>query len=115
MGVLKRSVMLAILLAMPMVGHTQTSETVTYDWTAPTTGGAVASYNVYVASNDTTSWAMVGNVPTNTWTTTWACGIARWVKVRAVGTTGLLGPFSPASLRDFAECPPGACGRPTKR
>ena len=131
---MKKLAAIIILVSMavwPPISHAQQS--ITYSWTAPTTGGAVLGYTVYLNPGNGTWIVAQDSTATRSYTYTQPAATSHQIKVAAfnrgvspvmVGeliTMTLVGPrrygpdspFSVPSTVDPAA--PGGCGRPTKQ
>lgn len=122
--------LLAISAAWPPTSQAQQS--ITYTWSAPTTGGTVLGYTVYLNPGNGTWIVAQDSTATRSYTYTQPAGTSQQIKVAAfnrsvspvmVGeliTMTLVGPrrygpdspFSVPSTIDPAA--PGGCGRPAK-
>ncbi len=110
--ILRNATVLAFLVAAlgaaPAVAQTMD---VAYQWTAPTTGSAVAHY-VVQRSIDGGAWAQVATAPTVNYTLAATIGVSHRIRVAGVDAAGRQGPFSLPS--DPYTPDPGAPGQPGK-
>jgi hypothetical protein len=113
---LVKLVVLAALtaLAIPGPAHAQTVDTmsVSYQWTAPTTGSDVVHYVVEHEINGSNVWTTEGQTDTNSYTLDLTVGQTHRVRVAAVDAEGRQGPWSVPS--DPHTPDPGAPGQPGK-
>lgn len=111
-GLFTLSLLMAVTLFWP--GRTlkaQTSHGIVLTWTAPTTGGAPASYNVK-RGTASGSEVTIASVPAATLTysdTTGVGGVKYFYVVTAVNASGESGPSNEASATFFLAAP-GAPG-----
>lgn len=88
--------------------------TVTYTWTAPTTGSPVISYDVEITNNGTTWTSYAVATTTSVSVTVQELQMVQ-IRVRGKDALGRPGPWSVASdpwTNDPG--PPGGCGKPTR-
>jgi len=108
-------------------------QTASYTWTAPTTGGAVLGYTVYLNPGTGTWIVAQDSATTRSYTYTQPAGTSHQVKVAAfnravtpimsgeliIGTAvgpRRYGPDSPLSTPSTVDpAAPGGCGRPVKQ
>lgn len=113
---LVKIVVLAALtaLAVPGLALAQTVDTMTvsYQWTAPTTGSAVVYYVVEHDVDGSNDWQPEGQTDTNSFTLDLAVGQAHRIRVAAVDAEGRQGPWSVASDPYTPDL--GAPGQPGK-
>lgn len=114
----KRILMLvvAVLMLAPLVVGAQTTTiTFTYTWGAPTTGNAVAVYEVQTSTNNGATWSAVGTSTTTSKTIDMTVGLTYIVRVRGIDALGQTGAWSPVSDPNTPNGgAPGACGKPAK-
>lgn len=113
---LVKIVVLAALtaLAIPGLAPAQTIDTmsVSYQWSAPTTGSTVDHYVVEHEINGSNSWTTEGQTDTNSYTLELTVGQSHRIRVAAVDAEGRQGPWSVPS--DSHSPDPGAPGQPGK-
>jgi len=122
---------LCILAVWPPV--TQAQQTVTYTWTAPTTGGAVSAYQFAVKSGSSAWATMTDSTAARSVTYTQPDASVHQTRARAfnhileavtdasgqlIGTRYVrqYGPWSDYSIPNVVSpAAPGGCGRPVKQ
>ena len=103
------AILTTVLLAMPAAA--QTTINVSYTWTAPTTGSAVATY-VVEQSIDGGTWAQVATTSTNSYTLAASAGHSHRIRVAGVDASNRQGTYSDPSDPYVADA--GAPGQPGK-
>lgn len=98
-------------LIVPTLALAQTDMTVSYQWSAPTTGSTVDHYVVQHQVN-TGSWTTVGETDATSYTLALSVGDSHQIRVAAVDAEGRQGIWSVAS--DPHTPDPGAPGQPGK-
>jgi len=109
-AVLALAILTTVLLAMPASAQT-TTVNVSYTWTAPTTGSAVAHYNVE-QSIDSGTWTQIATTSTNSYTLAATVGHSHRVRVTGVDASNRQGPASDPSDAYVPDA--GAPGQPGK-
>lgn len=90
----------------------QTTQSVDYQWTAPTTGAPVVHYVVEHSVNGG-AWVSIGTSDTNTFTLTATVGDSHQIRVAGVDADSRQGIFSVASEPYVPTLdPPGQPGQP---
>jgi fibronectin type 3 domain-containing protein len=111
-GIVSLLVLVLVLVAWP--AHTQGTHSIAVSWTAPTTGGAPASYNVK-RSTSTGTEATIASVPVPTTTYVDTNGIAGTKYFYVVSAVNQFGesPNSSEVSATFLGDKPGAPGAPS--
>ena len=125
------TIILLALAIWPPASKAQ--ESVTYTWTAPTTGGPVWGYTVYRNTGNGTWTVAVDSTQTRSYSYSQPAGSSHQIKVAAFnrGVTPIMsgelvigqavssrryGPDSPFSVPNTVDiAAPGGCGRPSKQ
>ncbi len=100
------------LIAFAPPATAQTTEDVTYTWTAPTEGSPVVYYVVEHSVNGG-PFVQIATTPTNTYTLAATIGDTHQIRVAGVDAQDRMGPFSEASDPYAPQVgPPGQPGKP---
>jgi hypothetical protein len=106
-------IMILLIAALGAVeSQAQTTQPISYQWTAPTTGAPVVHYVVEQSINGG-SWVSIGTSDTNTFTLTATVGDSHRIRVAGVDADSRLGVYSVASESVVPTMdPPGQPGQP---
>lgn len=91
------SVLLCIMLLASLTFGQTTAVTVTWTWTAPTTGSAVHHYVVQTTNNGTTWTDVPTQLTTNSYTRSCTVGVNIQIRVAGVDAAGRQGVWSDAA------------------
>lgn len=106
--------LLLVLFSLP--AGAQTSTSVTYTWTAPTTGSPCVSYEVERTIDAGTTWVAYTTTTSTTAIVVAPANVAIQIRVRGVDALGRKGPWSqPADPYSYDPGAPGSCGKPARQ
>lgn len=106
-------ILILVIAALGAVeSQAQTTQSISYQWTAPTTGAPVVHYVVEHSVNGG-NWASVGTSNTNTFTLTASVGDSHQIRVAGVDADSRVGVYSvPSDAYVPTMDPPGQPGQP---